>query len=378
MMKGTKAVARLILFRIAPLVVGLATLVLMIALLAGVFSAKISPGHREVAVRHLDGQPTDVVHRVPKDYVVEAIGKLAAAERTVVSSKVLATIEQITVNAGDDVESQQPLIRLADDEFQARLRQAEEALRGQQANFSETRAAFDRAERLRRSSPGTITQGDYDQAVARYQMAETEVRRYQQAVEEAKVLLSYTEIAAPKAGRIVKRLAEPGDTAAPGQPLLEIYDARSLRLEAPVPETLAVKLAPGEPLAVRIDANDRELEGVVDEIVPQADVLSRSLLVKVALPESDDLYEGLSGRLLIPAGRRHHLCLAEAAIREVGQLQFVDVVRDDDTLERRLVKTGRVGMPGRVEALSGVFPGDRVVLFDDATPSPEQGSEAVQ
>ena len=51
------------------------------------------------------------------------------------------------------------------------------------------------------------------------------------------------------------------------------------------------------------------------------------------------------------------------AIRRIGQLEFVDVVMADGTLQRRLIKTGRLGMPGRVEVLSGLTAGERVVLY---------------
>jgi RND family efflux transporter MFP subunit len=186
-------------------------------------------------------------------------------------------------------------------------------------------------------------------------------------VAEAKAMLSYTEIRAPKSGRIVDRLAEPGDTARPGEPLLRLYDATSLRLEAPVKEELAIRLEVGQNLDVYIDALERTVSGTVDEIVPQADAPSRSFLVKVAVPRSDDLYEGMFGRLRIPAGRRRHLCLAMDAIRQVGQLEFVDVLLPDGTLEQRFIKTGRVGMPGRVEVLSGLEAGEKVVLYGEAS-----------
>jgi hypothetical protein len=68
------------------------------------------------------------------------------------------------------------------------------------------------------------------------------------------------------------------------------------------------------------------------------------------------------GRLLIPAGERRHLCLNTDALIEVGQLEFVDVVLPDGNIERRLVKTGQLGMPGRQEVLSGVEAGERVLI----------------
>ena len=72
--------------------------------------------------------------------------------------------------------------------------------------------------------------------------------------------------------------------------------------------------------------------------------------------------EGMFGRLLIPAGERRHLCLPTAAIEHIGQLEMVDVVKPDGTIERRQVKTGRLGMKDRVEVLSGVRAGEQVLL----------------
>jgi RND family efflux transporter MFP subunit len=374
-MERVKAVGRVLLVRVAPLVLGLVLLIAVIAYLAGVFTPKIPPGESVAGVRRLEDRPTATVRQNTKDHIVEAVGKLGAADRTFVASKLLATIEQVTVNAGEEVRQGEILVRLESDEYEARLQQAKEALAGSQARQEEARTAFDRMAQLQRTSPGAITQGDYDQAVARYRSAEAEGRRLQQEVAEAQVLLSYAEIKAPKSGRIVKRLAEPGDTATRGQPLLEIYDARSLRLEAPVPEQLAVTLKLGDPLTVRIDALNEVVEGTVDEIEPQADVLSRSFLIKVALPESDKLYEGMSGRLLIPTGKQEYLCLDADALRHIGQLEFVDVVRDDDTLDQRLVKTGREGDSGRVEVLSGVRAGERVVVYRPDVPPPHDESD---
>jgi len=70
----------------------------------------------------------------------------------------------------------------------------------------------------------------------------------------------------------------------------------------------------------------------------------------------------MAGRLLIPAGVRRHLCLNTAAIERIGQLEFVDVVAEDDKLKRRMIKTGRLGMPGKIEVLGGLQAGDRVWL----------------
>jgi membrane fusion protein, multidrug efflux system len=100
--------------------------------------------------------------------------------------------------------------------------------------------------------------------------------------------------------------------------------------------------------------------------VPQAEAASRSFLVKLRLPRREDLYEGMFGRVMIPAGERRHVCLHTGAVESVGQLEYVDVVRLDGTIERRLIRTGRLGYENHVEVLSGLKPGERVLLHGEA------------
>lgn len=361
--------------KIIPILIGFVALTLVIAWISGFFSDKISPGESEPTDRKLAGQSTDVVHEITKEYLEETVGTLKAASRSQISAKVLATIDEILVTAGDTVAPGDLLITLNSQEFESRLQQAEETLNAATAAAQEAQSDFDRLEKLLQSN--VISQQEFDVAKGKLEVRLADQRRAQRAVEEAKVLLSYTRIEAPKAGRIVDRLAEPGDTAQPGQPLLTLYDVTTLRLETPVLENLAIQLSVGQELQVYVDSVDREFTATVDEIVPQADVASRSFLVKASLPRNENLYEGMFGRLRIPAGSRQHLCLPTDAILRIGQLEFVDVVGDGDRLERRLIKTGRLGMPGRVEVLSGVTAGDRVVLhpdeFADESTSDEPG-----
>jgi RND family efflux transporter MFP subunit len=352
---------------VVPIIGGLVVLVLVIAWLAGSFESKIAPSTPTANRLQFAGQATDIVHEVTKDYIEEAIGTLKAASRSVISAKVLARIDEIAVTAGDQVATGDILIRLDSQELEAKLKQVEQALAAATATRTETQTNFDRIKSLFQTR--TVSQSEFDIATRRLDVARAEVLRAEQTIAEAAVLLSHTTISAPKSGRIVDRLAEPGDTARPGEPLLILYDATSLRLEAPVQEHLAVKLRAGDKLDVYIDALDREVESTIDEIVPQADAPSRSFLVKASIPGSDDLFEGMFGRLRIPAGQRRHLCLVTDAITKIGQLEFVEVVTADGHIEKRFIKTGRLGMPGRIEVLSGLKVGELVVLHSSADSS---------
>ena len=345
---------------VVPIALSIAVLIVVIAWLSGAFEDKIAPEERGADRQKYTGQETDEVHEVVKETIEEAQGTLKAASRTAISSKVLARITTISASAGDQVSEGDVLVQLDSADLESRLRQAEQAYIGATATRKEAETSYERYRQL--VSQNAVSQAAFDEADRRLQVSRAEEQRAEEAVNEARVMVSYTTIAAPKNGRVVDRLAEPGDMARPGEPLLVLYDATSLRLEAAVSEQLAVKLHVGERLNVYLDALNREVEGTIGEIVPQADALSRSLLVKVKIPNSGDLVEGMFGRLRIPAGQRRHLCLAEDAIHTVGQLELVEVVTGDNQIEKRFITTGRIGMPGRIEVLSGLKAGERVVL----------------
>ncbi len=359
-----KATTGIWLKRVVPVTVGLVFLVVVVAWLAGVMVEKIEPGPSEAVVRRVDPgqeQGTYEVREVFKDYTAEAVGTLKASSRTEISVRVLASIEVINARAGQTVTAGDVLIELDRRTPETQLSQAEEGLGAAQATLKQAESEHERSIELVKDR--AIAQAEVDRNTANLRVSQARLRQAEQAVSEAKVMLSYTTIKAPKDGMVVDRLAEQGDMARPGEPLLVLYDPTSLRLEVPVMENLAVNLKAGDELRVQIDAlNNRQVAAVIDEIVPQAEAASRSFLVKVRLPRSEDMFEGMFGRLVIPVGRRRHLCLHTGAIETIGQLQFVDVVDPDGVLERRFIKTGRYGDQVHREVLSGLKAGERVLL----------------
>jgi len=218
---------------------------------------------------------------------------------------------------------------------------------------------LDRADKLLKRGVGTRRR--YDQALSTLQVSVAEVDRLRQSLEEAETALSYTRIKAPVAGRVIDRLAEPGDTVAPGQPLLRLYDPTALRVEAAVRETLAVRLKVGDVLRVEVSALGDTMTGAIDEVVPFAEPGARTLLVKVLMPSDARLFAGLYARVAIPAGDRARLPLPAEAVTRIGQLAFVTVIENAGAA-RRMVTVGERLDDGRLDILGGLKPGERVVV----------------
>lgn len=289
-----------------------------------------------------------------------ASGTIASSRHTAVSSRIMARIEEVKVRAGSEVAEGDVLVVFDSRDLEARLRETEETLRGARARQAQAAADADRLKKL--FAEGVATQQQRDRALSDLRVAQAETDGLQRKLEEERAILSHAVITSPVSGRVVDRLAEPGDTPVPGRPLLRIYDPSALRVEVPVRETLAVKLQVGQPLRVEFPALGERTEGTIDEIVPFAEPGARTLLVKVRLPSSARLYAGMFARALIPAGQRERLLVPAGAVETIGQLSFVEVLAAEGRLERRLVTTGETETPGLLEALSGLKAGEKVLL----------------
>jgi hypothetical protein len=67
------------------------------------------------------------------------------------------------------------------------------------------------------------------------------------------------------------------------------------------------------------------------------------------------------GRLLIAYGTEERYYVPARAVARVGQLEFVTVVTDQGP-KRRFVRTGVQGENEQVEVVSGLRPGERIVV----------------
>ena len=350
-----------IFFSLMTWVIGIALLVLIVAYLAGVFRTKTQPGKvAEPEAQAPKFQKIEAVRAADEALVEKAPGTLSALRESMISPRIMARINEIEVRAGDKVTPGQTLVRLDARDLAARVGQAGQSAAAARARLSETEKEYQRMQKLVKD--GIISQSQFDAAESAYRTAKADLSRAESATSEAGTGQAFATIEAPFAGRVVDRYAEPGDTAMPGQPILKVYDPSQMRLETYVRESLAATLKPGMKLAVQIDALKVNVEGTVQEVVPQSEPGSRSVLVKVALPQRDDLYPGMFGRLLIPAGQAHRLYIPEAAVQQVGQLTFVWVVGQDNQPQRRFIKLGEEKKDGWVEVLSGVSTGDRIGL----------------
>lgn len=274
----------------------------------------------------------------------EVMGTIRARYRAVLEAKVSGGIEKLPVVPGQSVKAGETLVELDAKEIKARLDQA-----------STQREQLGRdTERLRQLlANNAVSRQEFESIESRFRVAKA-------AATEAETMLAYTKVVAPFDGVITRKHVEVGDLAAPGKPLLEMEDPRSLRLEADVPEAAISSIVSGAQLRVRVAGVTNELTATVSEIAPTADPNSRTFLVKCELPAGSGARAGQFGRLSVPLGETTALRVPASAISQRGQLEMVFAIVNNRA-QMRLVKSGkRVG--DEIELLSGVARGDQVAI----------------
>lgn len=310
-------------------------------------STKTGAGEGEAASLPVRTVQTGVLEPTSLMGREEVVATVRARRSAVLAAQISGPVTEVTVELGVRVESGQLLVRIHGPEYQARLRQAE-------AQRELAQRDLQREEKLFRQQASN--ESDLDAARSRFATAEA-------LVEETRTIAGFTEVRAPFDGVVTRRAVNPGDLATPGRSLLELEDPSDLLAEAQVPEALGGLVARGDSLEVTVANAGAVVTGLVTEVSPVADPVSRTFLVKIALPDHPALRSGRFARVAVPTEAVVTFLVPEGAVARVGQLERVFVV-DGDRARLRLVKTG-VHRGDRVEIVAGLDAGERFIVESD-------------
>lgn len=330
---------------------------------------------------------------------VVASGEVSSQSLARVGSELTGVIKVRHVREGDAVKPGDLLLELDDSEQQARLGEAEAALRQlieserpqAQATLRETESLLARAsrERERREalferqllSAEVRDQSRHAEAVARAARARarlnvstlvpggTAEQQLRQRLEQARSALAKTRIVAQFAGIVQTRNVEPGDLVRPGDTLLEIARQGSQEILLPLDEKNLAPLQLGQSAQVIADAfPERALAARVGYLAPAVDPARGTLDVHLDLVEpADFLRQGMTVSVSIETARRERaLVIANDALQAVAG-QRAEVLRvQGGEVERVAVRLGLRGT-SLSEVVEGLAAGD-AVLVDNAEP----------
>jgi multidrug efflux pump subunit AcrA (membrane-fusion protein) len=195
--------------------------------------------------------------------------------------------------------------------------------------------------------------------------ARSRVTEAESGLREINAKLRDTKAIAPFDGVIMKKLVEIGDTVQPGMPLIVFSYSKFLRIKAEVPARLMPGLKKGMVVPARLDVGNTLINARVAQISPLADKKQHTVTVKFDLPEGVPGGPGMYAEVMIPdvsSPSRALPVVPMAAIHKKGSLPSVQVLDDENKPKMRLVRIGEVVDESSVTILSGLKPGERILV----------------
>jgi multidrug efflux system membrane fusion protein len=348
-------------------------------------------------------------------------GTVEASRRVELAFRVPGLLAKLPVKEGQKVAKGDLIAELRQDEFRARLKaltgeldQARAALRGlragerpeeirrreaqvraAQAQLANTRSDYERHTRLLRDR--VVSRQAYEQARTAYNVAqeeftaaqkslsqatsgreedidamEAQVRGLEGRVVEAQIQLDDTTLVAPYDGVIAQRFIEQGENVTANARVVQFQDLDEIDIAVDVPETVMaadIQLAEIEQITAEMSAAPGvEFPVRIREVAQVADPVTQTFQVRVAMesPPNFRVLPGMTANVTIAYRRAsilgERILIPVEAISETpaGQ-QVAWVLREDGAVAAQPVTLGAAA-GGRMEVISGLAPGDRIVI----------------
>jgi multidrug efflux system membrane fusion protein len=369
-----------------------------------VFFSGIATGcKREDAVK-TESKPPEVTVELPVRESVteyqEFTGQTMAKETIELRSRVSGYLDRTEFKDGDIVEKGKLLFQIDDRPYRAERDRTAAALKQAEAHLERLKKQKQRA--LALFEKKAISQEDFDTATFDFEEATAAVEAARASHETANLNLSYTTINATIAGRISRRLVDPGNliqadvtpltTLVSVHPMYAYFDIDErtlLRLRrmsgdsqrgpdagtatgsnlhsgsSNSPQSgqhsdlsldldVNIALADGEPVRQggKINFLDNQVEGTTGTLRARVEIHNEDAL----------LSPGLFVRLRVPVGTRYALLVREQSLQTNQGQRFVWVVNADNKAVQKAVKIGWQTENGRRVILEGLDSGDQVVV----------------
>jgi membrane fusion protein, multidrug efflux system len=348
-------------------------------------------------------------------------GKVEASKTVELAFQVPGLLVSLPVKEGQKVAKGEVVAQLRQDEFQARLKtvqgeldqaraalkalrlgerpeerlRRETQLRAAEAKLANAKTEFERYGRLVKTS--AVSRAEYELSETAYRVAQEEQKAAVQLVEkggisrkedidaqeaqvrtiegrlaDASIQLRDSTLRAPYDGVVAQRFVEENQTITANKPVVTFQNVDEIDVVADVPEAAIAadvrSAAVTQMVAEFSTAPGRQFPVRIKEVAQVADPTTQTFQVRVAMkaPRGVTVLPGMTATVTATYQRpgtlgRRILVPISAVYKQAGGDQVAWVIGPYQMVSRRIVKMG-AATGGEVEIVSGLRPGDRIVV----------------
>jgi HlyD family secretion protein len=289
--------------------------------------------------------------------IVSGNGRIEADEVDI-TTKYAGRVKEILVHEGDLVKADQVLARMDTAELQAALEHAKAELAKAEAEVREAQATIVQRDselalakqELARALPlvreGSLSQRTVDQRQSQRDTAEAALKAAQAhlvthnhavhaaraEVQRLQTQIDDNSLRAPVMGRVLYRLARPGEVLAAGGKTLTLVDLSEVYMEIFLPSQQAVRLSSGAPARIVLDGVNVVIPATVSFVSPEAQFTPKQV-------ETRSEREKLMFRVKVMVPQElviKHIEKVKTGVRGVAYVRLDDAVSWPAALESRL------------------------------------------
>ena len=287
----------------------------------------------------------------------EFVGRFEAINEVDLRARIGGYLDTINFVDGTKVEEGDLLFTIDQRPFLTSLRQAESALKADQASFNFAQQQLERAEQL--LNRGNISRSVVDQRRETFLSAQSAIEGSRAALERARLDLEYTEIRAPISGRIGRHLISEGNLIEANASILtsivsvnpiyfyfDINERYFLAYSRDAQARGASLQEGGGGLKVRVTLgagqNEEVRTGVLDFSENRIDQNTGTMRVRAIIDNADEfLQPGLFGRINVPGSLPYDgILIPDEAIVADQQRRLVYVLDGENKAQQVEVRPG--------------------------------------
>ena len=307
---------------------------------------------------------------------IKSFGNIRAQEIVQVTPQISNRITNIYADLGDTVKQGKVLARIYDAPYRDRYQQAQAQIEQSRSSYVRDSLQFQRQKELYQKD--LISGSEYESAKASFENSKAQLQSSKASLTESRENLNNTKITSPVYGVILNRNISEGDLATTGQAAYEIANlvGYQTRVYLPLEEWKNVEI--GQPVNFRV-SNQPNISGRgrVTQISPRLDPTTGLGEVVISLTQDgDSIYQGVLVEAIINVEtHKDAIVIPRAALVENVQTLIEPesntiqlersysafIVKDDSLAIQSELKLG-IEQGDRVEVLSGLQPGDQIVI----------------
>ena len=299
-----------------------------------------------------------------------ASGEIEAVQTANISTRVMGRITNIFVKPGDKVDKGQLLASVWDEDIKAKRAQADAMIAEAEGAYASAQKDYDRFNNLYQQQSATAK--ELDNVTLQYNSAKARVAAAKQMRSEVNANLSYSSLKAPFSGVVTQKLAEAGNIANPGMPILTIEQNGIFQVSAFISESDIKNILLGDVTNIQIKSTGKSFHGKIIQINPSSQFTGGQYIVKISIPVSakKDVYAGMFANISIPIKDTAYVkneveLVPMAAILNRDELTGIYTLSTNNTAMLRWIRLGKT-YGDKVEVISGLSKDEKFISSSES------------